>query len=117
MKIKGQISLWKCDIKTTNIYAAHMETFNQSNITLIFTVSWRENDFLSLHSSKNSLRDSKVQFLLGNNRVKYLYFTDTAPNVPDSKQDTNKFLHILLYLKGIHVNIHAFFFEKHYRII
>lgn len=27
-KAKGQISLWKCDTETTNIYSAQMETFN-----------------------------------------------------------------------------------------
>lgn len=47
-KVWGQISIWKCDIKTVNIYSAHMETFNQVNANLIFIVSWREMGFLSL---------------------------------------------------------------------
>lgn len=103
-KIQGQNSLWKCGIKTVNIYSAHMETFNQVNINLIFTVSWREKGFLSLcpFNKKHIGEASKAHPLLGCNRVKYLHFTDTCLNFLGSRKKINKFLYILLYLKVNH---------------
>lgn len=51
--------------------------------------------------------------------MQYLHFTDTVLNVPDSKREINKFLHTLLYLKGIHIvyKVRCFFSEEHYGII